>query len=55
MKPAAITTKSLYDDLVEKQALNAFKDVIQGNADIITASRKASEQAVKDLEAAKSK
>lgn len=55
LKPAAITTKSLYDDLVEKQALNAFKDVIQGNADIITASRKASEQAVKDLEAAKSK
>ncbi|CAG7648629.1 hypothetical protein PAESOLCIP111_05647 [Paenibacillus solanacearum] len=54
-KPAAISPKSAYDDLVEKQAVTAFRELAQGVSDANTAFRKGEEQAAKEIEAAAKK
>jgi multiple sugar transport system substrate-binding protein len=54
-KPAPIAPKTLYDDLAEKRAGEAFNQVAQNQKDAVTALREAAENASKDIEAAKGK
>jgi ABC-type glycerol-3-phosphate transport system substrate-binding protein len=50
-KPAAISTRTLYDDIAAKHAVNAIREVAQNVSDVNTAFRKAEELAIKDIEA----
>ncbi|WP_028547563.1 ABC transporter substrate-binding protein [Paenibacillus sp. UNC451MF] len=54
-KPAPISPKTVYDDIVEKPTTAAFREVAQDLSDVNTAFRKAAEQATKDIEAAAKK
>ncbi|WP_282941134.1 extracellular solute-binding protein [Paenibacillus sp. RC67] len=54
-KPAPISPKTVYDDIVEKPTTTAFREVAQDISDANTAFRKAAEQATKDIEAAAKK